>query len=373
MNYTVSNPVYIDSGGPALVLSLSPSRPAPYLVDNVYTFALSAVNISGPSLSSVSFYLDYQGVSYFVGSDSSFPFNVSFSTSGLGLTIPSESLITLRAVGASTSGHVGVASVTGLLQSGSFAPTAIILSPSTVTANGPGLLETATAGQVIGLFSSVDPNPTDTFTYSVVTPGAPFTVAGNALVVASGAIFNYNAQNVYTFNVTTVDPAGLNYTQLLSVYLIHVNLPPTAIALAPSVVSESAAVNAMVGTFSVTDRDSSTFSIQLTSSGSGYFYSSGMALYVAKTLSYNAAPVVTIIVKTTDSNSLSYSQSVRVNVTWVNKPPTSISLSSSIVVVSVHAEVGPVCPNADYTLCVWCPAGAANTTGRYRHAVHHGS
>ena len=267
-----------------------------------------------------------------LGTASIAPYRVSFTLPAVGLALSQGTIVTLRAVASASTGHTQVATLTGTVKAALIPPTGVVLAATVNSTLGPAIPETALSGQIIGLLSSVGTNPGATYTYALSGPlSSSFAIQASALVVATGATFSYYVRSVYPFNITTTDSYGLNYTTNLTVYITHVNLPPTAISINNSAIPEGSPLNTLVGVLTVTDRDSSTFSMQLAASGGGSFYVSGMFLYVAKILSWLTSPQVVISVTATDGNGLSYTGALTINVTWVNQAPTALALSSTQV------------------------------------------
>lgn len=325
-----SKVINIDNSGPVVTLSATPAMVAPFVIDNVNTFTLTSAYVSGPAISIVYYYMDLTSGTTLLGTSTTAPYSVSFSATSLAL----YTLVTLRAVAQSSTGAQAVTTMSGIVNMPNLAPTGISMAGVTTSGLGVTVLETATGGTVVATLSASDPNAGDSHTYAVLTSGSPFTTLGSSLTVATGAHFNYAVQSSYTFTLQTTDQGGLSWSGSYTVYITHVNLPPTAISLSSTTVSAAASVNSIVGTFSVTDRDSSSFTMVLTSSGSGSFFVSGMNLYVAKTLNYYVSPTVTITVQATDSNALSYSTNIAITVSWVNSYPTFINVTNLQVTVS---------------------------------------
>jgi hypothetical protein len=117
-------------------------------------------------------------------------------------------------------GHVRIANGTvdiGAYENG--VPTAITLSNASVAEN-------QAAGTVVGSFSTTDPDPLDSFTYTLVsgtgsTDNASFTISGNQLLTA--ASFNYEVKNSYSIRVRTTDQGGLWYEKVLTVSVTNVD------------------------------------------------------------------------------------------------------------------------------------------------------
>lgn len=80
--------------------------------------------------------------------------------------------------------------------------------------------ETAAIGTPVGTLSTTDPDPSDSFTYTLVSgPGsddnAAFTIAGGTLT--TNAVFNYATQSSYAIRVRTTDAGGLFFEKQLTI------------------------------------------------------------------------------------------------------------------------------------------------------------
>ena len=104
------------------------------------------------------------------------------------------------------------------------APTDISLSPNTIAENQP-------VNTVVGTFNSTDPDPGDTFTYTLV-PGSGsednsyFNIQGNNL--RTSAVFDYETKNSYSIRVRSTDQGGLWVEKQFSIAVLNVNEAPTA-------------------------------------------------------------------------------------------------------------------------------------------------
>jgi hypothetical protein len=90
------------------------------------------------------------------------------------------------------------------------APTNISLSKSDINEGLP-------AGTTIGLFSTTDADPGETFTYDFCggTDDASFTIAGNAL--KSGAVFNWTTKHTYSICIRSTDSNALSTTKTFAI------------------------------------------------------------------------------------------------------------------------------------------------------------
>ena len=93
------------------------------------------------------------------------------------------------------------------------APTNIALSKTTVD-------QKQAVGTLVGSFSTTDPNPADTFTYSLVAgtgsaDNASFTISGNELRTA--AVFDFSVKNSYAIRVRSTDNGGLFFEKAFTI------------------------------------------------------------------------------------------------------------------------------------------------------------
>jgi Cadherin domain len=207
-------------------------------------------------------------------------------------------------------------------------PTDISLNPSSVAENQP-------PGITVGTFTTTDPDPDETFTYSLVagtggTDNDSFTIAGDTLNTSES--FDYEVKNSYSIRVQTVDNNGGTFQKEFTVNVTNVNEPPTDISLSPSSVAENQPSGTTVGTLSTTDPDAGeTFTYTLIA-GNGdtdntSFSISGNTLQTAALFDYETKNSFSILVQSKDSDELPFEKQFNVTVTNINEPPTDITLS----------------------------------------------
>ncbi|SIO62603.1 Cadherin domain-containing protein [Singulisphaera sp. GP187] len=214
-------------------------------------------------------------------------------------------------------------------------PTNLSLSNSTIPENQPGGLP----GTIVGTFSTVDQDPGDVFTYSLVagTGGADnfnFSIdpAGHLMAPFT---FNYEVKNSYSIRVRTRDQGGLFFEQVFTISVTNVNEPP-AIAMQDFLVPENTANGVIVGTVVSSDldvADTKTFSITLGNSLGAFAISAAGVITVADStrLDYETNPGFYLQVKVTDGGGLFASNTVSILLTNVNEAPTNTALSASSI------------------------------------------
>ena len=105
------------------------------------------------------------------------------------------------------------------------------LGPPTVVtmASGGSVAENSASGTLVGSVLGSDPNVNETLTYTLADDaGGRFALVGDQLVVANGALLDYETATSHVVAVTVTDPTGLSYTGNLTIAVTDVQeaLPP---------------------------------------------------------------------------------------------------------------------------------------------------
>jgi hypothetical protein len=108
-------------------------------------------------------------------------------------------------------------------------PTAINLSNSSINEN-------AVINSVVGNLSTLDPNPGDTFTYSLVAgtgavDNASFNILNNQLRINNP--FNFEVKSSYSIRISTRDQSGAIFAQAFVITVNDLNESPTAETTGP--------------------------------------------------------------------------------------------------------------------------------------------
>lgn len=247
------------------------------------------------------------------------------------------------------------------------APTSIALSNSSIAEN-------ATVGTTVGTLSTVDPNPADTHTYTLVTgtgatDNAAFTISGNNLVTATP--LDFETKSSYSIRIRSTDAGGLFTEQVFTITVTGVNEAPTAIALSNTTLAENSPIGTAVGNFSTTDPDvgdTHTYAL-VTGAGStdnGSFQIVGNTLQTVALLDAELQETFSIRVRSTDAGGLSTEQTFVITLTGVNESPTAIGLSNATIpenqpVGTVVGLLSTTDPDAGDTHTYTLVAGAGDT------------
>ncbi len=210
------------------------------------------------------------------------------------------------------------------------APTAIALSSQSV-------LEDAAIGSTVGTLSATDPDSGDTFTYSFIagtgdSDNGSFLIDGD--VLKTNTTFNFENKSSYTVRIRAVDATGASFDQALTINITNVNEAPTALAISVNEVAESQPAGTIVGAFTTTDPDSGdTFTYQLVA-GAGSTDNAEFDIVNGKLVTTDVfdqaiKALYSVRVRTTDSASNTFEQTLTINVSEANAAPTAVVISSS--------------------------------------------
>ena len=212
-------------------------------------------------------------------------------------------------------------------------PTDVLLSSST-------LAENAGVNFVIGTFSSVDADPGETFTYSLVsgtgdTNNSLFNINGTQLRANNS--FNFEVQNSFSIRVRTTDSNGDFFEKIFNITVTNVNETPTDIILSNATLPENAGTNFVIGQFTTVDPDdpltpqSFTYTL-VTGTGStnnNLFNISTNNLRATNSFNFETQNSFSIRVRSTDQGGLWVEKAFTITVTNVNEAPTDIILSNA--------------------------------------------
>ena len=244
-------------------------------------------------------------------------------------------------------------------------PIDLALSASTVEEN-------QALGTVVGALSTMDPDASNTFTYTLVsgdgdTDNGAFTIDGDLLHAST---FNFEAQSSYSVRIRSTDQEGLSVDNSFTISVTNVNETPIDLALSASTVAENQALGTVVGALSTTDPDASnTFTYTLVSgdgdTDNGAFTIDGNSLK-ASTFNFEAKSSYSVRVRSTDQGGLAFEKVFVVTVTNVNESPTGLTLSAAsiaenLVIGTTVGTFSATDPDASNTFVYSLVAGTGST------------
>lgn len=210
-------------------------------------------------------------------------------------------------------------------------PTALTLSSSSVAEN-------QLAGTMVGTLAGVDPDQTESLTYSfaggaAVPDNALFTLDGTTL--RTYAPLDYELKKAYSIRVRVTDKGGLSFKKDMTVNITDVNERPTNVAISSTKVAENMPIGTVVGSFGTTDADvANTFIYTLVGDGTdnaAFTISANGRLRTAQSFDFETKSSYSIRIRSTDQGALFCEKAITINVTNVNEAPTGIALTNSTV------------------------------------------
>jgi hypothetical protein len=216
------------------------------------------------------------------------------------------------------------------------APTDLALSNASVEENQP-------VGTDIGTLSTVDPDPGDSHTYTLVAgagddDNASFQTNGN--ILETNAVFNFEADSSYSVRVRTTDLDNKFFEKQLTITITDVveNQAPTNINLSNASVLENQPAATTVGTLSAVDPDAGNTHTFTLVAGTGSddnasFQIAGSTLKTNAVFDFETKSSYTIRVRATDQGNLSTEKAFTITITDVpeNVAPTDITLTPTSV------------------------------------------
>ncbi len=231
------------------------------------------------------------------------------------------------------------------------APTDIGLSAASVAENASG-------NTSIGLLSGTDADSGDVLTYTLVDDaGGRFAILNGALVVADGAVLDYETAQQHLVNVRVSDGHGGTFDKSFTIAVTDVdetppppvNHAPTDIGLSAASAAENASGNTAIGTLSGTDADSGdVLTYTLIDDANGRFAILNGALVVADgaVLDYETAQQHQVTLRVSDGHGGTFDKNFTIAVTDVdetppppvNHAPTDIGLSAASVAENAQGD-----------------------------------
>ncbi|MFB2737342.1 ELWxxDGT repeat protein, partial [Umezakia ovalisporum] len=109
--------------------------------------------------------------------------------------------------------------------SDTFGLTIVDSAPTNIYLSNNAIRENSANNTVVGVFTSEDNNTNDTHTYTLSdNAGGRFAIVGNQLVVADGALLDYENATQHTIRVKTTDNSGLSYERNITITVLVNNV-----------------------------------------------------------------------------------------------------------------------------------------------------
>jgi hypothetical protein len=209
-------------------------------------------------------------------------------------------------------------------------------TPYGLTLSNNSQRENTPTGTTIGIFSGLDVDSNETFTYALTGSGnnnSAFALSSSG-VLKNAIVFNYEVKNSYSIEVTVTDSGNNTYTDTFTISVLDVNESPTNLSLSSNSIAENQSTGTTIGTFSSTDVDSGdSHSYELVSglgdtNNGSFTLTSGGVLKSKEVYNYEGKNSYSIRVKTTDSGGLTHIGIFTILITDLNETPSNITPST---------------------------------------------
>ena len=236
-----------------------------------------------------------------------------------------------------------------------------VITTDPAAGNSPpwGLTETAfvvdenAVDVPLGTLTALDTDSGDVHSYAVDDPR--FTVAGDALRLAPGTAFNFEADAPVVLDVTVTDSAGASVVVPVTVTIIDVNETPFDLMLADTDVPANTP-GAVIGPLTVSDPDAGDSHVYTTDDAR--FIVVGNELQLAPGVSLPLGVEITINITATDTGNLSVTIpfTVRtqppaagdpVTIDWLRLAPGGAITDVPVAGCSISGATGPFTPLPD--------------------------
>ncbi|MEB3831704.1 cadherin domain-containing protein [Phormidium sp. CCY1219] len=213
-------------------------------------------------------------------------------------------------------------------------------APENILLSNSSIAEKSSDGTPIATLATTDADSEDTHTYRLIDDaGGSFALEENQLIVANGALLDFETNQTHSITVQTTDSAGNTFEKSFTMSVTEVketipNRAPTDIVLSKASIAENSSEGTAIGTLTTTDPDAGdTHSYLLVDSASGRFAIAGDQLTVANSeaLDFETATSDRIVVRTTDAAGDTFTKTLTVAVENANEAPTDLSVSNLVV------------------------------------------
>jgi hypothetical protein len=185
-------------------------------------------------------------------------------------------------------------------------------APTDINSSSTEIIENAPVNTFIGTFSTTDQDPTDTFTYTLVSGSGDNDNVQFYLdedVLRTSATFDYESKSSYSVRIRTTDQDGLYVEKIVLISVTNQNEGPSDLTLSDTTVPKNFGANALVGTLTTTDPDiADQFTYSLVAgdgdNDNGLFNISGNRLRATDSLGFDPETSYSVRIRTTDAGGL---------------------------------------------------------------------
>ncbi len=235
---------------------------------------------------------------------------------------------------------------------GNGTPTNIYLSSSSITENNPPSAN-------IGLLSTSDPDPGDSFTYALAagvggSDNVNFAINGNMLKILVAT--DFETKPAYSIRIKATDAAGHSIEKTFVITVNNVNDTFGNLTLSQTSINENNLANAVVATISTSHPNATAPFVYSIVSGDGgtdnrKFNVSGNALRLSAPANHETKSSYSVRLRSTSQNGVVVEQAFAISIADVNEAPVFVSSSAqshyensldSITIAAMDPDTGAV-------------------------------
>ena len=197
--------------------------------------------------------------------------------------------------------------------------------------------ENIAINSVVSSFKTTDPNPGDTFSYSLVSvindaDNDNFIIDNNQLILKHSP--DFESKNTYSIRLRATDANNLWVENSFILNVNDINEKPVDMFISANSINENIAIGSKIAELRSADNDTNdTFTYSLIEGGGGddnkHFVISGNNLKTRKSVDFETKPYYSIRLQTKDSGGLGFDKSFILIVNDLIDTPTAESESSS--------------------------------------------
>ncbi len=213
------------------------------------------------------------------------------------------------------------------------------VAPTEVSISASDINENNAVDALIGTLSSVDLNPGDNHTYTLVsgigdTDNGSFNIVGDEL--RAGDVFNFETKGSYSIRVETNDGNGGLFEKQITININDVNELPSDIMLSNTTIDESSVVGTLVGVLTTTDEDfGQTYTYSLVTgfgdTDNSSFNIIGSDLVSSEIFDFETKTSYTVRIQTNDGNGGTFEKDFAISINDLPASITSVDMDNTSI------------------------------------------
>lgn len=215
--------------------------------------------------------------------------------------------------------------------------------PAAIQLSNLNINEAAELNSVVATLNAVDPDAIDTHQFSLINGDGINDAQNNFFSIENDSLIlvkplKYDSIPFLNLLVQVTDKNGVSFQEAMVINVTNKNDPPSAVNLSNTFISESAERFTIVAVIKAEDldlSDSHVFSLiegnGVNDSENSFFKIVGDNLILTQPLNFEDKQKLNVLIRGTDREGAFIEQSLVLQVTDANDPPTAIKLSNTLV------------------------------------------